>query len=281
MSLPSFDLNSFTPDEARPTALAVAAWLEPEKFKIKLEETIDGAPYRPTILATNAGLSFLVEAQGTPSFSAGLKEFATWLRAERAYAQLYVAVSTGDETMLSGRMLNELKAHGCGLLLVTGAAVVVAFEAVNPALVITPDPTLKFGHCKIEVQAAVSRFNGGERKAGLRDMCELIERETNVLGRKLARKGWLDKDQRTVDAMDFSATINVIASNQRYTGGRSPLMSDKLKTDLHSFRGARNLVDHPVSSKREEIKRERQFPERMMMGPRLISELVPLQRRVR
>ena len=101
----------------------------------------------------------------------------------------------------------------------------VAFEAGNAALIVTPDPTLQYGHCKKAVGDAVGRFNRGERLAGLRDMCE------------------------------------------------DPLGFREAKARLHSFRGARNLVDHPVASKREEIKREKQFPERMMMGPRLIPNL--------
>lgn len=281
MSPIAFNKDAFTPEEARPTAIAVARWLEADKFKVEPERALDGAPYRTTLLARSAGLDFLVEAQGSPSFSPGLKELATWLLVERKYAQLYIAVETTEETVLSGRMLDEMKKHGCGLLLVTADEIEVAFEARNGALIVTHEPTLKFGHCKREVKEAMTRFNHGERKAGLRDMCELVEREINTLARKLARKGWIDRAETIVEGMDFSDKINILASPGRYTSGRPPLVSEKLKTDLHSFRGARNLVDHPVASRREEIKRERQFPERMMMGPRLIAELVPLQRKVR
>jgi hypothetical protein len=276
-----FDKSSFTPDEARATALAVAGWLERDKFKVQLEGIVDGAPYRPTICASSAGLSYLVEAQGQPQFTAGLEDLSTWLRVERKYAQFYVAVTTGADTMLSGRMLGELKRHGCGLLLVTGDQVETGFEAANPALIVTPEPTLTFGHCKTEVTEVLQRFNRGDRKAGLRDMCEMVEREVNALTKKLARKGWIDRSEAVVDGMNLNTKIDVVASTSRYVGGRVPLVSEKLKTDLHSFRGARNLVDHPVGSRKQEIERERQFPERMMMGPRLIAELVPLQRKVR
>jgi hypothetical protein len=211
--------------------------------------------------------------------SPALEELAVWLSVERAYAQLYVAVSANDDSVLSGRMLGHMKRRGIGLLLV-GDDVDVAFEARNSALVVTAEPTLKFGSCSSDVKNALDRFNKGERKAGLRDMCELVERETNALARKLARKNWIDRDETTVDGFDFSNTINVIASSTRYLADRPPLVGQRLKDDLHSFRGARNLVDHPVKTKYAEAKRERQFPERMMMGPRLVAELVALKRRV-
>lgn len=276
-----FDDRSFTPVEARATALVVANWLQHEKFKVQLEAALADAPYRTTLLAHSGALDYLVEAQGTPQFSSGIGELATWLSVQRSYAQFYIAIGATDDISITGRMLEQLKRHGCGLLLVKGEDVEVAFEASNPALIVTPSPTLKFGHCKKDVGDAVARFNRGERRAGLRDMCELVERETNTLARKLARKGWVDKTEAIVEQIDFNGKINLLASAARYTGGRGPLVSEKLKLDLHSFRGARNLVDHPVATKREEIKREKQFPERMMMGPRLIADLVPLQRKVR
>ena len=52
-----------------------------------------------------------------------------------------------------------------------------------------------------------------------------------------------------------------------------------LKDDLHSFTRGRNLVDHKVKGKRQEEKRQKQFADRMMQGPRLIAELVLLQRK--
>jgi len=276
-----FGVDAFSPEEARTTALHIAKWLKREKFNVQLESGLDDAPYRTTVRARSNQLEYLVEAQGTPTLSGGVGELATWLSVERKYAQLYIGVAATDDTVLSGRMIEQMKRQGIGLLVVDGAKnVECAFEARNAALVITPEPTLKFGHCKKEVGKSVARFNQGDRKAGLRDMCEIVEREMNTLTRKLAQMGWINRDEAAVRGMDFSSKINVAASQARYVGTRKPLVTDKLKHDLHSFRGARNLVDHPVENKREEVKRERQFPERMMMGPRLIAELVPLQRQV-
>jgi hypothetical protein len=277
----SFAKDAFTPLEAQGPAIAVAEWLEAEGFTVSLESKIDGAPYRTTIRAKSGDLDFLVESQGTPDFSGGLRDLAAWLAVQRRNAQLYVAMEETDEVTVSGRMLGELGANGCGLLLVRGAAVVVMLEASNPALIVTPDPTLQYGHCKSAVKAAVEKFNRGQRKDGLRDLCELFEKETNALATKLARKGWIDKTEADVLAMDLHTKINVMASQDRYVGGRRPLVSDNLKNDLQSYRGARNLVDHPAISKREEIGRQRQFQDRMLMGPRLIAELVSLRRRIR
>lgn len=150
----------------------------------------------------------------------------------------------------------------------------------NPALIVTPDPTLKFGDCKVEVNSAIRKFNEIDRKDGLRDMCELVERETEKLAILAVRKGLLRLGEADVQRQDWSGQINTLASPNTYNPGNTPLLDSKLKDDLHSFRGARNLIDHKVTSKRAEIKRQRQFQERMMMGPRLIAELVSLKRKI-
>ena len=41
------------------------------------------------------------------------------------------------------------------------------------------------------------------------------------------------------------------------------------------------LINHKVSSKRDEQKREQQFAERMLMGPRLTADLLSLQRKAK
>ena len=75
--------------------------------------------------------------------------------------------------------------------------------------------------------------------------------------------------------------IDILGSAAQATGARSPLLESQLKIDLHSFRGARNLFDHPVRGMRAENRRELQLHERMIQGPRLLSELLRLQRKVR
>jgi hypothetical protein len=86
----------------------------------------------------------------------------------------------------------------------------------------------------------------------------------------------------------FKGTINrmingyLLSESQKpCSPGKSPIVGSTLKDDLHSFRGARNLLDHKVTNKREDTKRQQQFAERMMQGPRLVAELVSLNRKLR
>lgn len=151
----------------------------------------------------------------------------------------------------------------------------------NPALVVTPDPTLRFGDCKDEIANAVKKFNNVNRKDGLRDMCEVVERETEELALRAVRKGWLTMNEAAIKGKDWSSQIDTLASKNAYTVGKNPIVSATFKNDLHSFRGARNLVDHKVRGKRDDANRQKQFAERMMQGPRLVAELVALQRRVK
>lgn len=61
---------------------------------------------------------------------------------------------------------------------------------------------------------------------------------------------------------------------------RKPLVDDKLEEDLHSFRGARYLIDDTTTAAGAK-KRQTQFAERMVMGPRLAAELRSLQAKIR
>jgi hypothetical protein len=271
---------SFTPEEAQAIAIAVAKHFMKANGKPRIEAPAwDGAPYRTTLLFVNGQLQVLIDCQDGPSYTTGLKELAVQLAANRQYAELYIA--TRDEAVLSGEMLQALRKDGVGLLLVAeSGAVSTHSTARNAALVVSPDPTLALGDCKQEVQAALRKFNDVDRKDGLRDMCEVVEGETKRLALKASRKGVVTVTEQALEGMDWSNQINCLASAKCQASGRQVLIDDKLKNDFHSFRGARNLVDHPAKGKRQEAKRQRQFAERMVQGPRLVAELVSLRRKL-
>lgn len=269
-----------TPEEAQETALVIAAHLRKQGMKIKTEvEAWPDAPYRTTLIATRSELRLLVEAQGTLTYGKALKDLATWLAANRHYAQFYIA--TTSEAVLQAGSLGEMKKDGVGLFVVDDDGLVSeAQRSRNPALVVRPDPTLLFGDCKHEITDAVKKFNEVDRKDGLRDMCEIAERETEELALRAVRKGYLTLNEQAVKDKDWSSQIDTLASKNAYKVGKDPIVTANFKNDLHSFRGARNLVDHKVRGKRDDVKRQKQFAERMMQGPRLVSELISLQRKV-
>ena len=120
------------------------------------------------------------------------------------------------------------------------------------------------------------RFNDGDRKDALRDLFEFVEGETDRLARKAVTKGWLVIDSTGIERMDWSSKINVLASNNQYNAGFSVLIDSNLKADLQSFRGARNLYNHPAVTTRAQNNRELQAQERMIQGPRLLAELLSL-----
>jgi hypothetical protein len=269
---------SFTTEEALPVAKAVVAHYKKRGFRIKAETAIaDDAPCRTTLCWKEGALDVLVEAQGELSFSDTLRLFALWLGSKRWYAEFYIATHPEASTKVS--VLAQMENHGVGLMLVEDdRRVVIARAATNPALLVTPDPNLRYGDCKEDVLAAVGKFNQTNRKDGLRDMCELVERETGRLVFLAAKKGQVTVPRAALEGQDWSSRINTLASAHACPAGSSPVVENKLKDDLHSFRGARNLIDHPARGKRDERKRQLQFTERMMQGARLISTLVSLRR---
>lgn len=271
---------TLTPEEAWPVAEAVAKHFRKRHATIRVEVPfVKDAPYRTTLVVGEGGKAILVECQGSLSYGRTLQELVAWLAVRREYSELYLA--TSPEGSISVRLLGELQHDGVGLMTMDENGVVkIDKTARNPALVVTPDPTLVYGEAKKLVLSAVDKFNNVDRKDGLRDMCELVEQETEKLIRKAVTKAVIGIPVASLDQKDWSDQINTLASTQAHSN-RPPTFNDNLKNDMHSFRGARNLIDHKVRTKREDKKRQRQFAERMVQGPRLVAELVALRRKIR
>lgn len=273
---------SFTPQESQVVARAVARYFRRKRMRVIVEAPAwQDAPYRTTlVVVASYSLRILIECQDVINYARAIMDLAAWLAAERRYAELYLA--TASEAVLRVGVLEETKRDGVGLLIVNdNGKVSESQSARNPALVVTPDPTLKLGGCKDEVTTALKKFNNGNRKDGLRDMCEIVERLTEEAGVAACRKGLLKIPETEFKKKDWASQINELARQEAYHSGHRVLVNSTLKDDLHSFRNARNLVGHKVRNRREEIERLRQFAERMMQGPRLAGVLVSLRRRVK
>lgn len=270
-----------TPEEAQRTAVAVMKYFRRRKVTMRIERKVwDDAPYRTTLSGTQSGLQLLIEAQGAPAYGGTLKALATWLAARRYNVEFCVAIPS-DGALQAG-VLEEMRRDGVGLFVVeANGSVRETQKPRNPALVVNPEPTLRFGPRKSEVDAAIKKFNDTDRKDGLRDMCELVERHTEDLGATACKKGWLKTPEAQFRMKDWSSQINELARPEVYESGRAVLITPALKDDLQSFRGARNLVDHPPRTKHEDRKRQKQYTERMVQGPRLVAELVAAHRRVK
>jgi len=217
------------PEEALLVAQAVVKHLERQKWRVKvLKSPWADARYRPSLFAEQSGLCLLVETQGTLDYHKTLKEYAAWLAANRHYAQLYLATNAEAATQVG--ILAALRRDGVGLWIVDDDKnVSESLAARNPALVVTPHPTLVYGDCKHEVMAAVKKFNETNRKDGLRDLCEIAERETEDLAIVGVRKNLLAKTEEVIRNMDWSNQINTLASVSAYNAGCAPIIEDVLK----------------------------------------------------
>ena len=169
----------FTPEEAQKTATIIAKHLG-KTMKVHAERSYSKtAPYCTTLMAEANGLTILIDTQGAVDYHRQLRDLRNWIFAERAYVELHVATSP-QGGLITG-VLQEMKDNGVGLMTVGADNKIIELaKARNPALIISPDPTLKYGKCKNEVLESLEKFNNVNRKDGLRDMCELVERDRGV-----------------------------------------------------------------------------------------------------
>src|SRR6266487_615578 len=268
-----------TPEEAQPCAQRLAQKFMREKRNVTIEEAAwPDAPYRTTLFTRESDEVLLYEVQGELDFHTRLRDFAQWLAANRKYAEMYVVAEGTAST--TAALYTVLRRYGVGLLISRDEDDLfeIALTAKNPALQVTPDPVLRYGDAKTEISECVDKFNGGSRKDALRDLCELVEGEIEKVLIVASRKHVISIPEAAIEPQDLAGQINTLGSATAARSAKA-LIDNKLKDDLHSFRGARNLLDHKVRSKRQEQRRQCQMAERMMMGTRLMSELISLRRK--
>jgi hypothetical protein len=271
---------TLTPVESQNIARAAAKHFIKKGFSVKSEKPLsDAAPYRTTLLAEKGAYKILIEAQSNISYGERLIILAQYLFANRLNCGFYLA--TNYECLIPLKIIGLLKRDGVGLLGVHGKDHVEHMhEARNPALVITPDPTLTYGDKTSQVRKLIERFNQGERKDALRDMFELMEGFTEEVVLKAARKGYISKTRPEILALDWNNKIDILRAKSA-KNGNEPLISNTLRNDLHSFRSGRNLLDHRAVGRHAEFQRECQFGDRMMTGARLVTELISAKNRLK
>lgn len=272
----------YTPEEALSIAQILFDFLKSQSFTVSIDQALnDEAPCSTTLIAKKAELSILVEAQNQANCDQYLKDLALWLNNHRFYAELFIA--THRDASFSGSFFKQLDQTGIGLILVEDSgSVKIERQPRNPALVVCPEPTLKFGPFESKVKECIAKFNlphsfltsGSPRFDAARDMCEIVEGLTEELAITGVRKKILKLKEKNIEDQDWYGQINTLASKKACLPGKSPIIDGNFKADLHSFRGMRNLLDHRARSKRKEVERQQQLAERMMMGPRLIAVLV-------
>lgn len=268
-------------EEALPTAVAFATHLKRQRQRPEIESPAwEDAPYRTTLFCRKKDYTTLYEVQGVVQIHDLIQRLADYVGARRHNAEFYLVCS--GNAPASANLTVELKRLGIGLIVMDEKKkFTISHAAKNPVYIVTPDPALKYAELTKEISAARNKFNDGQRKDGLRDMCELIERETGKALSRAAEKSIITIPTTAIAGMDFSDHINSLASNKILASGATPLIDTKFKDDLHSFRGARNLIDHPAKTKSDDLKRQKQMMERMLAGHRLAAELVSLRRRLR
>jgi hypothetical protein len=274
-----------TPEEAHPIANVVFEFMRKHGFAVKIEKALDvNAPYTTTLTATKSRLNILFETQYQIHCDQSIKELALWLHSQRRYAELFIA--THRLAHISWDIFRDLDRSGIGLILVDDKDTLeIERPPKNPALIISHDPTLRFGTYEKKVKTCMTKFNSpcsfisdkNPRRDAARDMCEIVEGLTEQLAIRAVKRKHITLTEKNITDQDWSGQIDTLRSQKACATGKSPIIDDPLKIDLHSFRGIRNLLDHKTSSHSQEIDRQQQLAERMMMGPRLIDRLVKLK----
>jgi len=201
--------------EARRIAAAVASYLQEQGYRVLVEHPIRAdAPLRTSLLATRKSLSLLVEVQSRVKLEGAVTVLARWLANKHEYAELYVA--TRSDAMLSGGLLSVARSEGIGILSIDESGRVERHMAArNHALQVALHPQLSLGRHKVRVRELYERFNGGDRIDALRDLCELVEGETDMAAWSTCcqRMDYQDGGRCTSDEMGYADKHAVPSGN--------------------------------------------------------------------
>jgi hypothetical protein len=240
------------------------------------------------LIATKGSLAILLEAQHRLICDQYIKDLSYWLNSNRHNAELFI-IADRNTASFSGDFLKQLNQTGVGLILVEDdLEPAIERSPKNPALIISPEPTLRFGPYEKEVKSCIAKFNSpcsflsdyNPRLDAARDMCEIVEGLTEELAIYAVKKKHITLTEKDIMEKDWAGQIDTLRSAKACAPGKSPILDEPLKIDLHSFRGIRNLLDHKTRTRTQEIDRQQQLAERMMMGPRLVDRLVKMKRRI-
>ena len=252
------------------------------KYKILLEKPLhQDSPYRTSIiLSKNDEIPILIEAQTKLYYHEGLRSLIEYNLRNRENCEVYIAVYS--TSILPAEHISKIKREGVGLIfLEENNEIATINQAKNFSLIVTPDPNLIFGKYSLQVKGSIHKFNEVNRKDGLRDLFEVFESSVEDLGVKaIGKNKFLSLNELGFKKKDLNGRIDILGADDAYRSSQA-IVDGILKTDLHSFRNARNLCDHRVRSKKEEYRRQIQFPDKMMLGCRLIHELVELTKKIK
>ncbi|MFY9716721.1 MAG: hypothetical protein WAK40_02130 [Thermoplasmata archaeon] len=268
--------------EARDTAKNVRTHFLRQRFSVDVERPAwPDAPYRTTLVCKRLENLLLIECQASLDYHSALRGLHERLVEEVRPAELYIALGSGDGSVIPTAALRSLERDGVGLVLVDErGGVVIDRPASNWAYFASPDPNLRYGALKGQVESAFHKYNRVNRLDGARDLASLVEGETRKLARLAFRRGWLGGKPISLASGDWSGLINLLGSNNAVVEPYPVVIEEPLKNDLHSFRGGRNLVGHPATSPARLRRDARQLKDRMLLGARLVAELDARRRSV-
>lgn len=250
-------------------------------YKVTRDQPLwDDAPV-VAIRAQKGSEDLLLELRQKPDLPNYLHTFVHQAIAREEPAALAVAVAGTDgedddpAQSVSFAELRRLRALGVGLIEVGSEGVVVIERAV-PFSARTVVPRKLRGDATIADIAA--KFNRGDSLDAVRDLVVHVEGVVTDIAARAAKRGVINCTEPELLAMhDLSNVIDMLATPNYRTRPQHRVIPIDLKTDLHSFRTARNLAQHAPRNRQQRQRRDRQLKERMDNGFRLCEELAAIK----
>ncbi|MFA5164298.1 MAG: hypothetical protein WC481_01870 [Candidatus Omnitrophota bacterium] len=242
-----------------------------------IEKPFDrAASFRPTLICKKGNENIAIEIRNDPVFSEYFEDFVKDCLAERRPVKVYLAMPSilgEEEIALTHSFMSKANGYGVGVFLVHEKEVIEYIKSVKCNMRIGPNDCIISSRGKDKILPIISRFNKGEPIDAIRDITELVENLVDNLAKKASKKRKVVPRIKEVTDMNFETKINLLSASDWHGKHQKKHFNEDFKSDLKSFKGARNLSHHPrdkVLSK----KLEQQLIERMLMGTRLSNDLL-------
>lgn len=268
----------FLAEELWPIAEAILATYTRRRFKVEIEKALTpDSEYRPTFIFRKGYTTEIIEVTKTLQIGLALDRFIEDCISRREPVSIWICVPASSEPSRSIREEEKHRRQGIGIYYVNeNKEAGLLQQAVECHMRFRPEPGPAITErIDRKIREICSKFNSGStgRLDALRDLAELVESTVRGLGEAAHRLGKLT-DIARFRQLDFAGKLNYL-----HHINQPRIISTDLFNDLNSFRGARNLSDHPRTAS-EERRLATQFIERMAAGVRLLREIDAVKRQL-
>ena len=236
-------------------------------------------PWTPTLTANTPLGRATFDVRDVMRFEPQLfKNYVQYCQINRIEVEIWlVVVSDSDDFSYFHTFLKEMKINGVGLMVVSPTHKDIVIKAIPMSVkhnFSNEEVDVKYYGAK--TRRARDRFTDGDWLDAFKEQILIFEQAVTDVLKTADKKGVVCLSKK-IAKMQLHESIDLLGDPNKSLPQGSPVLIERNRLDCLSYKNGRNLASHPRTSLEEERILYRAVLEKMMMGFRLIQELVAIR----